>query len=64
MPLRVVYVWNTAGALTQVADWLSDNGHESRILMRTESDPYGTTARSPNAVMTGTSKEFFKSVKW
>ncbi len=50
-PLRVLYLWNTAGALTPVADWLLDHGHQARILMSTEYDLFGSTSCSDAALM-------------
>jgi hypothetical protein len=58
--LRVLYLWNTAGALTPVADWLLDNGHEALILMSTQFDKFGGTSISRAASMVGSVSEYYR----
>jgi hypothetical protein len=60
--VRVLYVGNTAGAMTSTADWLSNNGHEARIIMESRYDPWGLTFKSPNARMVDESEIFHKVI--
>lgn len=61
-PLRVLFLWNPAGALTPVADWLVGNGHSARIVMSREFDLYGNTSISPTAYMVGSGPAFYRAV--
>jgi hypothetical protein len=60
--LRILYLWNTAGALSPVADWLLDNGHKARIVMSTEFDLFGSTSISRAAQMVTSNKEYYREV--
>ncbi|MFW9965144.1 MAG: hypothetical protein ACFFCX_16350 [Candidatus Sifarchaeia archaeon] len=60
--MRVLYLWNPAGALVPVADWLLDNGHTARIIMSKEFDLFGNTSISPAAIMVNSSKEYWFEV--
>lgn len=57
--MKVLYLWNTAGAFTPVADWLNDNGHSAKILMRHSHDPYDLTSCSDSAIMAGSVWSFY-----
>ncbi len=59
--MRVLYIWNTAGVFTPVARWLSQNGHEARIIMRKEYDPYGSSI-SEHALIVEGAKPFYDSI--
>lgn len=48
--MNILFVHNTAGALTPVADWLVDNGHKAVIFLN--SDLFGLSSYSPNAHVT------------
>jgi hypothetical protein len=60
--LRVLYLWNTAGALTPVADWLVANGHQARILMSSKYDLFGNTSMSKTAQMVNSNMEYYNAV--
>ncbi|MFW9975136.1 MAG: hypothetical protein ACFFDQ_07730 [Candidatus Thorarchaeota archaeon] len=60
--MRVLYLWNPAGALTPVADWLVENGHEARIIMSTKFDLFGNTSISPAARMVNSSQEYYQVI--
>ncbi len=57
--LRVLYLWNTAGALSPVGDWLIDHGHKAKILMRSDYDLFGNTSISKAAHMVHSGNEYF-----
>ncbi|MHA1770219.1 MAG: glycosyltransferase [Candidatus Thorarchaeota archaeon] len=61
--LRVLYLENTAGALTAVADWLHENGHMAKIIIRRHLDMYGLTLRSPTAIAVNGSPQFFQEIR-
>jgi hypothetical protein len=61
--LRVLYVGNTAGAMTPVAEWLEAQGHEARILELQYNDVYKLTSRSPYAKMSDSPSEFARSIE-
>ena len=50
--MNIMFVHNTAGALTPVADWLVDNGHKAVIFLGI--DLFELSTYSPNARMKGT----------
>jgi len=58
--MKVLYLWNTAGVFTPVAEWLIANGHEAKIVMRSDFDIYLHTQRSETAVMVDTSRDFYR----
>ena len=60
--IRVLYLWNPAGALSPVADWLLENGHAAKIIMSSEFDLFGNTSISPSALMVNSSKEYYWKV--
>jgi len=60
--LRVLYLWNPAGALTPVADWLIEHGHESKIIMNTLFDPFGSTSISCASLMAHSRIEYWFEV--
>lgn len=57
--MKVLIMWNTAGAFSQIAKWLNENGHEARIVMRDEYDIFGHTRDSGCGVMVGSAKDFY-----
>ncbi|MFW9801878.1 MAG: glycosyltransferase [Candidatus Thorarchaeota archaeon] len=61
--LRVLFVGNTAGAMTPVADWLCANGHEAIILEMYHNDRYELTSRFPFARMSTSATDFVVSIK-
>lgn len=60
--MRVLYLWNTAGALSPVADWLIDHGHQARIIMSSEFDLFGNTTISKAAHMVGSGLLYYRAV--
>jgi len=60
--MRVLYLWNTAGALTPVADWLVENGHQAKILMSSRYDVFGSTSMSRTARMVYSRGEYYKAM--
>lgn len=60
--LRVLYLWNTAGALTPVADLLLETGNDARILMSTKYDLFGNTFYSDAALMVDSPAEYHKTM--
>lgn len=59
--MKILYLWDTAGVFSPVAKWLNENGHEAKIVMRTDFDPFGQTAAlKENAVMVeGRARNFY-----
>ena len=57
--MKVLITWNTAGAFSEIARWLNENGHEARIVMRKEFDIFGHTADSGCGIMVGSAKDFY-----
>jgi len=49
--MRVLYVWNTAGASTPISDWLINNGHKSKIIMHSDYDTYGMTRGALSSIL-------------
>ena len=67
--MKLLVLWNTAGAFSPVAKWLNENGHEARIVMRREFDVFRHTADSGCGIMVRTSGGFYKEgmkqiLKW
>jgi hypothetical protein len=60
--LRVLYLWNPAGALSPVADWLIDYGQQAMIIMSTEFDLFGNTSISRAARMVHSSNQYYREV--
>jgi hypothetical protein len=58
--MRVLYLWNTAGVFTPVADWLIENGHDAKIVMRSMFDIYRHTQVSQAAIMVDTPRDFYR----
>lgn len=58
--MKVLYLWNTAGVFTPVANWLLDNGHDAKIVARYSFDIYQHTENSRAAVMVDTSRDFIR----
>jgi hypothetical protein len=58
--MKVLYLWNTAGVFTPVAEWLIDNGHDAKIVARYNFDIYEHTQNSRAAVMVDSSGDFFR----
>jgi hypothetical protein len=57
--MKVLYLWNTAGVFTPVAEWLLDNGHQAKIVMRYMYDLYRQTQDSRAAHMVNTGRDFY-----
>lgn len=57
--MKILYLWNTAGVFTPVAEWLIDNGHDAKIVHRTSFDIYKQTSKSRAAVMVGRALHFY-----
>jgi len=57
--MRVLYLWDTAGVFATVAKWLNDNGHEARIVMNEDCDPFGHSESSGCAVMVKGPKAYY-----
>ena len=60
--LRVLFLWNTAGALSPVADWLIENGHAAKIIMNKQFDVFGLSSNSRASKMVQSSKEYWFEV--
>jgi len=60
--VRVLFLWNTAGAMTPVSDWLNDHGHESVIIMHKSYDPYGSTSCAKSARLPDTLPDFYSTI--
>lgn len=59
--MKVLYLWNTAGVFTPVADWLNTYGpNEAKIVARYAFDIYRHTQDSPAGIMVDTSRDFMK----
>lgn len=61
--VRVLYIWNTAGALTPVANWLSKNGHKARIVMGAWFYKWGYASDSDIMAMVEKPANFFSVVR-
>jgi len=61
--IRVLFVGNTAGAMTPVADWLEGNGHKAIILELYHNDIYELTSNSPYARMSVSGNDFVESIR-
>ena len=61
--VRVLYIWNTAGAMTPTADWLNNNGHKARIIMGQSNDLWGLTSKSASARMVTDNESFYEVVR-
>lgn len=61
--MKVLYVWDTAGVFSPVASWLNKtNGHEAKVLMNEECDPFEQTSQLDCAIMVKSAKEFYKKL--
>lgn len=59
--MKVLYLWNTAGVFSPVANWLNENGHEAKILARWAFDIYEQTSSLDCAVMVNSARDFYKA---
>jgi hypothetical protein len=50
--ISILVLRNTAGAITPVADWLVENGHQAVIVEPAKIDIFALTSYSKNAIMT------------
>lgn len=57
--MKVLILWNTAGAFTPIAKHLNSNGHQARIVMREDFDPFKHSVDSGFAVMVNSAKGFY-----
>jgi hypothetical protein len=57
--MKVLILWNTAGAFTPIAKYMIANGHEVRIVMRSQFDPFRHSIDSGCAVMVDSAKGFY-----
>ncbi|MHA1965659.1 MAG: glycosyltransferase [Candidatus Thorarchaeota archaeon] len=60
--MRVLYISNTAGAMTPVVRWLIKNGHQSRVVMRKKYDSIGSTSFLDCSVMVDSPYDFYRAV--
>ncbi|MEM4735355.1 MAG: hypothetical protein QXS20_06495 [Candidatus Thorarchaeota archaeon] len=60
--MRILFIWDTAGAMTPVAEWLNEQGHESAVLMHSAYDRYGRTSISKTSVLFDTLREFYTGI--
>lgn len=58
--MKVLWLWNTAGVFTPVAEMMIDNGHEAKIVARYEFDIYKHTQNSRAGVMVDSATDFYK----
>ena len=59
--MKILYLWNTAGAFSPVAKWLNKNGHEARIVMNRQFDSYHATSALDCAILVDSPKKFYLS---
>jgi hypothetical protein len=57
--VKVLYLWNTAGVFTPIAEYLIDNGGDAKILSRYEFDIYHHTQDSRAAYMVNTPLDYY-----
>ena len=57
--MRVLYLWNTAGVFTPVAEHIMDNGGDAKIVARYDFDIYRHTQDSRAAHMVNTTRDFY-----
>jgi len=60
--MKILFCWDTAGVFATVAKWLNDNGHEARIVMNEECDPFGHSDSSGCAVMVKGPKAYYLEI--
>lgn len=58
--MKVLVCWNTAAAFNPLADWLLENGHDVRIVMRSGFDVGDCTANHPAGVMVNSATNFYR----
>jgi len=58
--MKVLFLGNTAGAFTPVAEWLHENGHEVKIVVRACFDPYKFTENSGLGVLVDGPLDLYK----
>lgn len=58
--MKVLFLGNTAGAFTPVAEWLHANGHETKIVVRECFDPYKFTENSGLGVLVGGPRDLYR----
>lgn len=57
--MRVLICWNTAAVFNPLANWLLENGHDVRIIMRSKFDLGNNTADHPAGIVVNSSDDFF-----
>jgi hypothetical protein len=60
--MRVLYISNTAGAMSPVIRWLNKSGHESRVIMRRKYDLIEHTSSLDCSIMVDTPSEFYRAI--
>ena len=60
--VKVLYVWNTAGASTPISDWLNLNGHQSTIIMHSDYDGFGMTSKAISSILPTTLKDYYEAI--
>jgi len=58
--MKVLFLGNTAGAFTPVAEWLHENGHEVKIVVRACFDPYKFTENSGLGVLVDSPRDLYR----
>ncbi len=62
--MKVLYIWNTAGALSPVMKYLADNKHEVRVVIREGYDKFHKTDPLPFSIIAHSTKDLYlKSLK-
>lgn len=60
--MRVLFCWNTAATFNSVADWLIDNGHDARIIMRESLDLGDCTKTHRAGIVVDTPNDYYREV--
>jgi hypothetical protein len=57
--MKVLFLWNTAGAMSAVIEWLNNNGHEARVLVSKIHDPMSHSIRLKKSIPVSSPMEFY-----
>jgi hypothetical protein len=60
--MRVLFLWNTAGVMTPVIEWMNENGHEARVIMRNFEGYKGLVPEIEAAIMVETPRQFYSTI--
>jgi len=59
--MKLLVLWNCAGAFTPVIKWMKDRGHEVRVVTRNQFDEFGHTRKFDSSIMVDSPKDYYLS---